>query len=145
MLFLKNDGIQYRARVRRRGTAVSRTYKETSFTLYFLYYRSPRLCVCATWREWKRILEKGNVSRRGRSVPADRSIGRDFKADCPYKVKNFSWSPKRVSMHTLARVHMYHTYMYTHVMNVYNMYKPSLYLFPLRGKSSKCLLLFFKL
>lgn len=33
------------------GTAVSRTYKETTFTLYFLYYRSPRLCVCATWCE----------------------------------------------------------------------------------------------
>lgn len=54
MLFLKNDGIQYRARIRRRGTAVSRTYKETSFTLYFLYYR--RDCV------YVRLGVSGNVS-----------------------------------------------------------------------------------
>lgn len=79
-----------------------RTYKEeATFTLYFLYYHPAacvhaRLCLRAYVRmgeragRRKRILEKGNVSAgRGRSVPADRSIRRDFKADCPYKVKNF--------------------------------------------------------
>lgn len=95
-LLLKNDGIQYRARVRRRlGTAVSQTYKETTFALYFLYYRSRQLCVYVrsyVGGRRKCILEKGNIYGRGRFVPADRFIGRDFKADCSYKVKNFSKS-----------------------------------------------------
>jgi len=38
-LLLKNDGIQYRARVRRRGTAVSQTYKETSPSIFFIIVR----------------------------------------------------------------------------------------------------------
>lgn len=110
-LLLKNDGIQYRARVRRRGTAVSQTYKETTFALYFLYYRPRRLCVyarlCVGGRR-KCILEKGNVSDRGRFVPADRSIGRDFKADCPYKVKNFSKSEECVYIYLHTRTKPVH-------------------------------------
>lgn len=109
--FLKNDGIQYRAPVRRRGSAVSRTYKEGYLRPLFslLSFRGDCVyaavaSVCARMAVRKRIRkEEGNVSGRGRSVPADRSIGRDFKADCPYKVKNFSRSSKSVSVRMYLR------------------------------------------
>lgn len=88
--------------------------------------------VCVGGRR-KRIREKGNVSGRGRSVPADRSIGRDFKADCSYKVKNFSRSPKSVYTYVLTRALAYTT-------RVWPVHAPGLYLLPLRGEPSKCLL-----
>lgn len=32
-------------------------------------------------------------------VPVDCTIGHDFKADCPYKVKNFSQTPNCSAVH----------------------------------------------
>jgi len=81
-------------------------------SIFFIIVRGG-LCACPTVAARARVGErvgrrvgnvswkKENVSGRGRSVPADRSIGRDFKADCPYKVKNF---PPRSEHTARARI-----------------------------------------
>lgn len=76
-----------------------------------------RVCVCV-WLDGhrKRILEEGNVSGRGRSVPADRSIGRDFKADCPYKVKNFPRALRIQCVYTYLYYTHISIYIYTYIV-----------------------------
>jgi len=109
-LLLKNDGIQYRARVRRRGTAVSQTYKETTFALYFLYYRSRRLRVYSCDRVW---VDVENVSwKKETYLAAEGSSPRTIPSNAisrltaRIKWKTFLEVRRSVSIYTYTHVYV---------------------------------------
>lgn len=118
-------------------------------SIFFIIVR--RDCV------YVRLGVSGNVSWKKQTYlaaedPSPRTVPSDAisRLTACIKWKTFL-EVQRVSMRTLVHIHRYMSIdIYTHICTrIYtlscNTYKPGLYLFPLRGESSKCLLLFFKL